>query len=134
MKTRPTWIAALAVLAACATFASAAGATTVTRHQNPHYRVTVSLTPTQVAVGSRLTVTLTVTNTTSKTRHVSIGYGFEGPSSGEGSSMSPIALQPHTSWTTSFRRRAALAGRYSANVTAHDAAGTSHARATATAG
>jgi len=124
------------VLIACALLAvsaSSAGATTVTRHQSPHYRVTASLLPTAVSVGGRLTVSFTVTNTTARAHTVSIDYEYDGPSSGEGSILSPIRLAPHASWTTTFRRTANTAGGYKAVIRATDRAGTSHAAATATA-
>jgi hypothetical protein len=129
VRTVVVMVAMVALLA----LPAAAGATVVTRHQNSHYRVTASLTPTQVAVGQRLTIAFTVTNTTDYAHRVSIQYEFDGPSFGQGAAMSPILLKPHTSWSTTFTHRAPVAGGYSAIVKATDAAGTSHAKATATA-
>jgi hypothetical protein len=117
-----------------AALAGVARATTVTRHQNPHYRVTAALTPTQATVGQRLTIAFSVTNTTDHRHQVSISYEFDGPSFGEGASSSPITLAPHTTWKLSFTRRASDAGAYKAIIRAHDALGTSRATATATAG
>jgi hypothetical protein len=117
-----------------AVFASSAGATTVTRHQNPHYRVTASLLPTNVAVGGRLTVSFTITNTTSRAHTVTIDYEFDAPSSGEGGGIAGTRLAAHASWTKVFKRTASEAGSYTAIVRATDGVGTSHARATATAG
>jgi uncharacterized protein YfaS (alpha-2-macroglobulin family) len=131
---RRTVLRLLMALVMLAVFAASAGATTVTRHQNPHYRVTASLLPTTVAVGGRLTVSLTVTNTTARARTVTIEYGFEGPSSGEGGGIAGLRLAAHASWTKTFHRTASEAGRYRATVRATDRAGTSHAAATATAG
>jgi hypothetical protein len=128
------WLAVLAAIALIVALPAAAGATTVTRHQNPHYRVTASLTPTAATVGQRLTIAFAVTNTTDYAHRVSIQYEFDGPSFGQGTAMSPILLKPHTSWTTSFTHRATEAGGYKAIIKASDAAGTSHATATATAG
>jgi uncharacterized protein YfaS (alpha-2-macroglobulin family) len=112
---------------------SSAGATTVTRHQNPHYRVTASLLPTTVAVGGRLTASFTVTNTTSRAHTVTIEYGFDGPTSGQGGGIAGLRLAPHTSWTKTFKATASDAGSYRATVRATDRLGTSHAAATATA-
>jgi uncharacterized protein YfaS (alpha-2-macroglobulin family) len=130
---RRTGLRLLMAIAMLAVLASPAGATTVTRHQNPHYRVTASLLPTTVAVGGRLTVSLTVTNTTSRAHTVTIEYGFEGPSSGDGGGIPGLRLAAHTSWTKTFHRTASEAGSYKATVRATDRAGTSHAAATATA-
>ncbi|HET7429526.1 MAG TPA: hypothetical protein VFJ66_08725 [Gaiellales bacterium] len=127
---RRTLLVAVSVLAV---FAPSAGATTVTRHQNPHYRVTASLLPTNVTVGGRLKVSLTVTNTTSRVRTLSIDWEYDGPSSSEGGGIAGIRLAAHASWTKTFSRTAADAGGYKAVVRATDRAGTSHAAATATA-
>jgi uncharacterized protein YfaS (alpha-2-macroglobulin family) len=131
---RRTVLRLLMAIAMLAAFAASAGATTVTRHQNPHYRVTASLLPTTVAVGGRLTASLTVTNTTARARTVTIEYGFEGPSAGEGAGIPGLRLAAHASWTKTFHRTASEAGGYRATVRATDRAGTSHAAATATAG
>jgi hypothetical protein len=133
MAHRRSWLILLGMLVLVIS-ASAAHATTATRHQNPRYRVTAALTPTQVSVGERLTISFTVTNTTDHSHRVSITYEFDTPSSGEAAGSSPISLAPHTSWKVTFARRATDAGAYKAIVRAHDALGTSHATATATAG
>jgi uncharacterized protein (DUF58 family) len=133
MAHRRSWLILLTTLVLVISTA-AAYATTVTRHQNPRYRVTAALTPTQVSVGERLTISFTVTNTTDHSHRVSISYEYDAPSSGEGAASSPISLAPHTSWKVTFTRRAREAGAYKAIVRAHDALGTSHATATATAG
>jgi len=125
---------ALATIALGVALSTVASATTVTRHQNPHYRVTASLSPTQVAVGCRLTVSFTVTNTTDHAHTVSIEYQFKGPSFGEASGLAPFRLKPHATWTTTFTHRATEAGSYKAIIRAGDTLGTSHATATATAG
>jgi uncharacterized protein (DUF58 family) len=126
---------ALAVVtAAVAAFAATAGATTVTRHQNPHYRVTASLLPTSVAVGGRLTAKVSVTNTTARARMVTIEYEYDGPSSAEGAGMSPVRLAAHATWSQTFRRTASDPGGYKLIVRASDKAGTSHATATASTG
>jgi hypothetical protein len=80
------------------------------------------------------TISFTVTNTTDHSYRVSITYEFDTPSSGEAAGSSPISLAPHTSWKVTFTRRAREAGAYKAIIRAHDALGTSHATATATAG
>ncbi len=129
---RRSWLIPLVALMLIGS-AAVAYATTVTRHQNPRYRVTAALTPTQVSVGERLTISFTVTNTTDHSHRVSISYEYDAPSSGEGAASSPISLAPHTSWKVSFTRRAREAGAYKAIVRANDALGTSHATATATA-
>lgn len=134
MAHRRSWLVLLAALVLIVGASAVAYATTVTRHQNPHYRVTASLTPTQASVGQRLTISFTVTNTTDHSHQVSISYEFDTPSSGEGTASSPISLAPHTSWKVTFTRRARQAGAYKAIIHAHDALGTSHATATATAG
>jgi hypothetical protein len=120
--------------AAVAAFAAGARATTVTRHQNPHYRVTASLLPTTVAVGSKLTAKVSVTNTTARARMVSIEYEFDAPSSGEGTVMPSTRLAAHATWSHTFRRTASEAGAYKLIVKAADKAGTSHATATASTG
>jgi uncharacterized protein (DUF58 family) len=128
------WLVLLATVIVVAGASAVAYATTVTRYQNPHYRVTASLTPTQASVGQRLTISFTVTNTTDRSHNVSISYEFDTPSSGEGTASSPIPLAPHTSWKITFTRLARQAGAYKAIIRARDALGTSHATATATAG
>lgn len=132
-RTRP-WLAVPAVTALLVALPAAAGATTVTRHQSPHYRVTASLTPTEATVGQRLTISFRVTNTTGYAHRVSIAYEIDGPNFGSGTGMSPIRLGPHTSWSTTLTQRATEPGGYTAIIRASDAAGTSHATATATAG
>jgi uncharacterized protein (DUF58 family) len=134
MAHRRSWLVLLTALILVVGASALAYATTVTRHQNPHYRVTASLTPTQASVGERLTISFIVTNTTDHSHRVSISYEFAAPSSGEGTASSPILLAPHTSWTVKFTRRAREPGAYKAVIRAHDALGTSHAAATATAG
>jgi len=124
---------ALMTMVMLAVVVSSAGATTATRHQNPHYRVTASLLPTTLAVGGRLTVSFIVTNTTSRARTVEIEYGLDGPSSGQGGGIAGLRLAAHSSWTKTFKVTASDAGGYRAVVRATDRAGTSHAAATATA-
>jgi uncharacterized protein (DUF58 family) len=133
MAHRRSWLILLVALMLIGS-AAVAYATTVTRHQNPHYRVTAALTPTQASVGDRLTVSFTATNTTDHSHRVSISYEYDTPNSGEAAGSSPISLAPHTSWKVTFTRRAREAGAYKAIIRAHDALGTSHATATATAG
>jgi uncharacterized protein YfaS (alpha-2-macroglobulin family) len=132
-RIRPIAVLVLAMLA-IGGLTTSAGATTATRHQNPHYRVTASLLPTTVAVGDRLTAKVSVTNTTARAHMVAIEYEFDGPSSGEGVSMSPIRLAAHTTWSRTFRRTASEAGGYRLVIRARDALGASHAAATASAG
>ena len=131
---RRTGTRVLLAVAILAVFASTAGATTVTRHQNPRYKVTASLLPTTVAVGGQMTVSFTVTNTTSRAHTLEIDYEFDGPSSSSGGGIAGIRLAGHASWTKTFHGTASQAGAYKAVIRAKDPAGTSHATATATAG
>jgi len=126
-KTTSILIAAVALLALPATVS----ATTATRHQNPHLRVTVSLTPTKASVGQRLHITCTVTNTGQRQHRIEAGCDWEGDGHSVGVGVAGLVLQPHHSWTHAFTPLAAHAADYRATVSAKDRFGRSHAAATA---
>ena len=123
------------VLAAAALLAlpAAGSATTTTRQQNPHLRVTVSLTPTDATVGQRLHITCTVTNTGRRRHRIDADCGWSGDGRSVDTGVGGMVLGPHKSWTYSYTPRARQAGAYRATVSAEDRFGRSHAAATATA-
>lgn len=123
----------VAVVALAAVWAVSASATTTTRHQNPHLKVTVSLTPTKAEVGTRLTERITVTNVTGRAHRVTVSGELDGPTMGEGFSSSSFRLAAHRSRTFTISMRAKAPGHYTATGRAGDALGASHATATAVA-